>query len=521
MTEQTNDIIDLVSELASSEKKERSKLNKLIAFSKKLKKKLLIDSENIKKRKAIVDEIIRGKELRSELKQLSIQLPKRELSFGKKDTHLVEKIIELTKNNIGKEDQIKREVHALYRRVSPESQQKLSTIFRHVSGEETLDKKELELELKSIKVFHLILHYIQKKTEMIKKQEHLIKTAALRELHNTITDEEHMNNRLLTHVNDVLGIETTEKKLEEEKARVIKHVAPSHTKRNVLVLVIVLVLLGPALFKQAGNLFAEEPVQLAMSINPDKGLFEETVGSNTKTITAKEVNDALTDPKIKAKINVKAKADFIDSLKHLYYFSVAECSAKKCLLDNTAVEALLPKNKDMKKSALSASEISLKGNRLTILSKEPLVAPAPGGKGGADIYLHNTEWSVLENKGDFEFNLVNDGKVWVETKGIRGFFGSFLINKMTNVKRARLFKYKREDNTDGLYGILYSDEVSDDIKEIKERFAEKGDIEVIRETEKTITYRVKNGVDLATEEVGTVNKFPKEETQIAQLFSQK
>lgn len=515
---QTDNTADLVSELINKEKKERSQFRDLEKFSRRLKKELVEDSKSIKERKLLVEEIIRGKRPRVDLENIRLKVPKKELKIVRKDILAVEKIVELIKNNMGDEEKIRNEIKVRFSRLSDETGQKLQRIYRHVAGEEMLEKKDLELELKTISVFHIIFAYIQKKSELVKRQIRLIKHKYLKELHNRILDEEYVNDKMIVLVDDVLEIETKENRIEEGKTRAIKPIAPRHTKRNVMIMAALIILAAPFIFKQASNLYGQEP---AMSANTEKDMFSDMPEGNIRILTSADVERALQDPALKQKISIKAKQSFIDSLKYLYYFSLSECSVRKCMLDNTAVKALLPENKKLKDSTLSASEISLDGSTLRINSKKPLSAKVPGSKGTATIFLQDSEWSVLESDGDFEFNMIG-GRSWLEIS-LFGRIGGLLkpINKMTNIKRARLFKYKREDRSDGLYGVVYSEESSKDVKGIRERFEEEKDIEIVKEEAGKITYIVKNGVDLENEDFETINEFPEEETMIAQLFSLK
>jgi len=481
MVNPIHNIEGLVSKLLHNENKERHDLARLIIFSKKLKSELVEDSKFVSWKKQFVDEIIRGRRSRVEIDNLRIVRAKREeeLVFCKKDVSLVEKIVDLTKKNIGDEERIRNEVKVLFSRVSDDSKKVLEKVFRHVSGEDVLDRKELELELKEIKIFHLVLHFIEKKSDSLTSQNRLLESKALKELHNRIGDEENINRRLIGLLDEVINIECVEKKIEGEKRGLLNGIVSSHSARNIAIVAVLIVLASPFMFKSF-NPYAQDSSSVSLEF-----------GSNI--FTSKDIDEAK-----QLGLDVNAKTLLFDSLRQLFYLAKQRCSVEACVLDNSAIDSLLGDNGKIRKAALSASEISFNGNVFSVRSAKPLSAPIPGSLNTATIYLDNTKWGVSENNGNFEFNLL-EGSAWLKVN----FFGSIggalfkrgdeKISEMPSIKRALLFKYTKEDGSAGLYGILYDS-----------------------------SGKVKNGIDLSSEDFSSINKIPKaDEARVALAFSSK
>jgi hypothetical protein len=485
MVNPIHNIEGLISELLHNEKKERHDLARLIIFSKKLKVELVKDSDNIFSRKKFVDEIVRGKRSRVDLNSLRIVHPDKSLVFCKKDVALVEKVVGLTRRDISGEEKIRNEVKVLFSRISSDSKLVLNKIFKHVSGEEILDRKELELELKSVTIFHLVLDLVEKKFGALKSEGVLLKSGALKDLRNQIINEENINKRLIGLLDEVISIENTEKKIEGEKKGLLKSIVKSNSTRNILILAVLIIVAAPFLFKS----FSPSAQDVSDST------FSELRSLYPGSIIFSDKDIVLAKNKV---LDVNAKTDFLNGLMQLYYYAKDKCGVNTCFLESSAINSLLSNDKKLKGVALSATEISLSGHILKIVSAKPLSAVAPGSLNTATIYLDNTEWGVSESDGNFEFNLLS-GKAWLKVNSF-GKIGSFFLKggdekivEIDDIKRALLFKYTRNDGSTGLYGILYDS-----------------------------SGKVKDGIDLASEDFSSVNQIPKaDEARAALAFSSK
>lgn len=472
-----NKIKGAISELGAVEKREREKSSKLHIFSKRLRGHLLRDKRTTEDRKKLCE---KGP---IKIDDIKGTFPKKELYFSEKDVSLARDMINLTRKNIIKEEAIKKEIRSKFSTLSDDSKGVLKKIFMHVSGEEVLDKKELRLELESAKIFSLILDLIKKKFELIKEQNEILdkdkSKDKFKKLQKKIEVEESINSRLLSLVNSVLGIESKESAAESKKKKLIK--PPSHAKRNMAVVAVILIIAVSAyMFQPRG-----EELTMSHSI-PVIGVPEGTL----KYINADDIRTTMQRP-----LEVKAKTEFLNSLMKLYYFASQECIGKTCLLDETAINALLAGERKLKKEALSAYQISFKDNVLKLRSERPLSTKAPGSAGQGTIYLDNVVWRISEINGDFEFDLI-EGRAWLTISALGGLGNIFKkkeseIYEIPDIKKARLFRYTAKDGSRNLYGAIY------DSNEV-----------------------VKNGVDLSTERFATVNKFPDEEKTVIVAFTE-
>jgi len=327
---------------------------------------------------------------------------------------------------------------------------------------------------------------VKKKEDLEKSQFKLLKRLKhidlqeMKVLSGLIDEEIKVNDGLRKLIREIVVEEKKVEAVGQKVKDLARPFAPKHSKRNMAIIAVMLVLAVSVYF------FQPKGEELSMSRGvPSVGVPE----GSLRFITSEDIGSALARP-----IPVRAKAGFLNSLVMLYYFADENCVGKTCLLDESAVKTLLGDEKSMKSAALSAYQISFKDGTLRILSEKPLSAKLPGSAGQATIFLDNVVWRVSEKDGDFEFNII-EGKAWLEVSAIGGLGNIFKgesakIEEIPDVRRARLFRYKRDDGSVGLYGVIYGADES-----------------------------LKDGVDLSNEKFSTVNRFPEEEVAVRLGFA--
>lgn len=470
-----------VSELIVGERKHRKKLTKLQIISKRLRGHLLRDKRLIRERKKLCE--------RKRIDGIEITFPKRELFFGERDFSIVKEIIDLTKKNIGEEEKIRQDIKSKFSSLSEDSRDLLRNIERHVHGENIVDKKELELELEAAKTLHSVLDLINKKFELIKKQEQPIKEKKFEELLKIVEEEESINNRLLILIGEILGVESKERKIEHEKRKLMKPIAPSHAKRNTIIIIMLLVVISPLIFKSASNLFAEE--QVAMLTRPSlEGSIE------------RELEMMSSDSAIAAYDSLQIKPDDGTVAIMLGLYNKYPNPSKDMVFEGDVVKKTLS---DLKiKTGIPIKKLesmSFDGSSIKVSFSEDVEDYVPGTMHAAKLQMSkDSEWRI-EKQGESIFLTRTEGNAkikvnWFAAKAAKA--AGIEVKDMV-IDNAMVVEYDDKGKR-SLYGLVYNKERTD--YSIEDQVTKE---KVKIESDNIMNF---NGIDIVSMGILTVNRGP-------------